>query len=79
MKAKQPQDAIMDFVSVEIQLPEKHAEVLVRGWGERRRHYVYAFATYEIKTACKRWVARDQTTLHFEPIEWAALPQPLSN
>ncbi len=76
MNAMQPRDATMDFVNVEIRLPENGTEVLVRGWGEKRAHYVYDFASYEVKTACKRWVARDRNTLHFEPIEWASLPQP---
>ena len=65
----------MDFVSVEIRLPEENKEVLVRGWGDKRKHYVYDFAKYQVTTACRRWVARDQTTLWFEPIEWARLPQ----
>jgi hypothetical protein len=79
MKAMKPQYSIMDFIPVESRLPDSGQEVLARGWGENRERYVYDLSQYLVTTASKRWITRYGATLHFEPIEWARLPQPESS
>ena len=66
----------MHFVEVESALPPDEDPVLARGWGSKRQHYVYEIARYQVKTACRQWLAHDGCVLWFEPIEWAVLPQP---
>jgi hypothetical protein len=60
-------------------LPMPRETVLARGWGEKRAHYVYDLACYEKTRTGSRWVAQtDNDELWFEPVEWMALPQPVT-
>lgn len=71
----------MKFFRPTDRLPPKHEVVLVRGWGEKKKHYVWAFGEYIVETACAYWRHCDphapaETVLWFEPVEWAFLPKP---
>jgi hypothetical protein len=66
----------VDFHSCRMEKPDKHEFVLVRGYGEARKHYLYEFAKWEVTTAGARWENKDGEELWFEPIQWARLPQP---
>lgn len=63
----------MKFVRVEDNLSPIDQTVLVRGWGEKKRHYVYELSYYDGRV----WKdsARDRA-LFFVPHEWANLQQP---
>ncbi len=67
------EDAGMEFIKVEDSLPPENKTVLVRGWGEKKKHYIYELSYYDGKA----WIelARDHA-LFFIPHEWANLPQP---
>jgi len=59
-------------------LPPPNVTVFVRGWGEGKKHYIWALADYVDETACRKWVDAygSREILWFEPIEWAFLPSP---
>ena len=70
----------MRFIDLSNGLPPKGETVLVRGWGDGKKHYVWEFAEYVVETACTRWVSKsihcEDETLWFDPVEWALLPDP---
>lgn len=70
----------LEFYSAETCKPDKHEMVIVRGWGAKKEHYVWAFAEYVVGTAYRQWISRDvsadRRVLSFEPVEWARLPTP---
>jgi hypothetical protein len=68
----------MNFVQVTDRLPQAKETVLVRGWGEGKKHYIYGFACIEpLRSGGWRWWSHDHgEELWFEPIAWTELEQP---
>ena len=68
-----------DWTDVEHELPAPGDEVLIRGWGEGRKHYVFSFGYYNVDTAIKEWRNSSldfNERLWFEPVAWARIPVP---
>jgi hypothetical protein len=67
----------MKFVNAKTTLPIEGETVLVRGWGEKKKHYIYRLAIFVRTRTGHHWDQEDDNTeLFFEPIEWAELEQP---
>jgi hypothetical protein len=70
----------MQFNDAEISFPAiapgatRSALVLIRGWGEAKKHFVWSLGCYERKQASRRWLDGNEDVLWFEPIAWAYLP-----
>ena len=64
----------MRVILVAISKPRPGQEVLLVGYGEKKKHFIFELGSYEEETACKRYVNREGYTLHFEPMGWVPLP-----
>lgn len=65
-----------DWKPARIYKPDRDEVVLIRGWGEGRKHYVYSLGIYEVDTASAVWKCDLGNRLWFDPYEWTSLPQP---
>mgnify|MGYP000874304458 FL=1 len=70
-------DNTMEFVTADTFPPEGEV-VLARGWGEKKKYYIYALTQFERTRTGHRWEPDGEygVELWFAPVEWTALPQP---
>ncbi len=70
------------WVACSDRMPGKGEEVLVRGWGEAKKHYMFEFAERRRGSdgthfwGSTRDLQYPKQTLWFEPVDWMLLPVP---
>jgi hypothetical protein len=72
----------MRWVSASQRKPPLNTEVLVRGWGEKKKHYMFEFAERRRGSdgthfwGSTRDLNFPKQALWFEPVDWMPLPSP---